>query len=107
MNHDNTPDRRFLAHFEVRQRGHIANLFLHPVRRGQDDPHRIVSAVRHDLLKQIVKCKRWGNLATVQRNEHIVSMIDAHFSEALDLASHYLWWESLSAEEHQRIKAEQ
>jgi len=98
--------RCFLARFESRQRSHIANLFLDPVRRGETEPHRIVSAVRHDLLKQIVKCKRWGNLETVERNEQMVKLIDAHFSEALDLARYYLWWESLSAEEQRRIKAE-
>jgi len=100
------PDRRFLNHFEPRQRSHIANIFLDPVRRGVTEPHRVVSAVRHGLLAQIVKCKRWGNVETVQRNELVVSLIDTHFDEALDLASHYLWWESLSAEEQRRIKAE-
>jgi len=98
--------RDFLNHFEVRQRGHIANLFLDPVRRGQDEPHRIVSAVRHEALLKKLKYQRWGNVAGVQRMEHIVLMIDFHFSEALDYASWAVWWESLSAEERRRLKAE-
>lgn len=102
----NMPDRRFLAHFEPRQRGHIANLFLVPVRDGVTEPHRVVSVVRHDLLAQAVRWKRWGNLTGTQRNERIISEIDAHFDEAVDLARYYLWWEGNSAEEQRRIKAE-
>ena len=98
--------RDFLNHFEPRQRGHIANIFLAPVRQGVIEPHRIVSAVRHELLQQAVKCKRWGNVETVQRNEHIVTMIDTHFDEAVDYARWAIWWESLSYPEKQRIKAE-
>ena len=98
--------RRFLERFEPRQRGHIANLFLAPVGMGMTEPHRIVSAVRQGLLKQSVKCKRWGNLATVQRNEHIIQRIDAHFSEALDYARWAIQWDRLSYPEKQRVKAE-
>lgn len=100
------PDRRFLNHFEPRQRGHIANLFLAPVSGGMTEPHRVVSAIRQDLLAQAVKCKRWGNPETARRNEQIVSLIDTHFDEALDYARYSLWWEGLSAEEQRRIKAE-
>jgi len=99
-------NRDFLNHFDPRQRATVANLFLPPVRQGVIEPHRIVSAVRHDLLMQAVRWKRWGNLKGKKHNEQIVSMIDLHFDEALDLARYYLWWESLSAEEQRRIKAE-
>jgi len=57
-------------------------------------------------LKQSVKCRWRGNLEIARRNEHVVSLIDAYFDEALDLARYYLWWERLSAEEQRRIKAE-
>lgn len=97
------PDRRFLNHFEIRQRATVANLFLYAVRRGITEPHRIVSAVRHDLLAQAI---RWGNHDGKERNEHILSVIDTHFDEALDYARWALWWESLSAQERHRIKAE-
>lgn len=101
------PDRRFQAHFEPRQRGHIANAFLSPVRNGETEPHRVVSAVRHDLLAQAVKWKRWGNYPEGRkRNEQIVSLIDAYFDEAVDLARYYLWWEGLSEPEKRHMKAE-
>jgi len=99
-------DRRFLAHFEPRQRGNIANLFLDPVRRGETEPHRIVSAVRYDLLKQVIRWKRWRNHDGIARNEQIVDLIDAHFDEAVDYARWAIWWESLSDPEKRRIRAE-
>lgn len=102
------PDRRFLAHFDPRKRATVANLFLAPVRRGITEPRHIVETVRRDLLKEIGRWKwrTWGNPDGIQRNEQIIHLIDAHFSEALDLARYYLWWESLPAEEQRRIKAE-
>ena len=98
--------RDFLNHFEPRQRGHIANIFLAPVRQGVIEPHRIVSAVRQDLLAEIVRWKRWGKHKGIQRNEHLLSVIDTHFDSALDYAEWAIWWESLSVQEKQRVRAE-
>lgn len=95
--------RDFLNHFEPRKRATVANLFLYAVRRGITFPHRIVSAVRHDLL---VGAIRWGNHDGKERNEHIVTVIDAYPDEAFDYAKWAVWWESLSYAEKQRIKAE-
>lgn len=44
--------RRFQAHFEPRQRGHIANLFLDPVRRGMTK-----KATRQLMTKLLTKRK--------------------------------------------------
>jgi len=98
--------RDFLNHFEPRQRGHIANLFLHPVRRGMTEPCQIVSAVRHDLLAEAIRRKRWGKLDAAQWREQIVTEIDASPDEAVDYAKWAVWWESLSAQEKRRMKAE-
>lgn len=99
-------NRDFLNHFEPRQRGHIANLFLHPVRRGMTEPHRIVSAVRQEVLTKLLRYRRWGNLKGIERNTHIVNTIDGYFDGALDYASWAVWWESLSEPEKRRIRAE-
>jgi len=101
-----TAKRRFLARFEPRQRGHIANIFLDPVRRGETEPHRVVSAVRHDLLAQAVRWKRWGNHDGIARNERIVSPFDTYFDEAVDSARWAIQWDRLSDPEKQRVKAE-
>ena len=98
--------RDFLNHFEPRQRGHIANLFLDPVRRGMTEPCHIVSAVRHDLLAEAIRRKRWGKLDAAQWREQIVTEIDVYFDEALDYARWAVWWESLSVQEKRRVKAE-
>lgn len=45
------PDRRFQAHFEPRQRGQIANLFLDPVRRGMTEPLDFGNIELHDMVK--------------------------------------------------------
>ena len=95
--------RDFLNHFDPRKRATVANLFLYAVRRGITEPHRMVSAVRHDLL---VGAIRWGNHDGKERNEHIVTMIDASPDEAVDYAKWAVWWESLSVQEKRRMKAE-
>jgi hypothetical protein len=100
-----TPDRRFLEHFEPRQRGHIANLCLCQVRRGLTDANRVVLAVLRQLLEQTARCRRWGNMSTVTRNQQIVDAIQAYPDEAVDYASWAVWWESLSTQEKHRIKA--
>ena len=97
-------NRDFLNHFEPRQRSHVANLFLFSVRRGETEPHRIVSHVRHDVLAQTVRWKRTHE--GFARNERIVTVIDTHFDEAVDFARWALWWESLHEQDKRRIKAE-
>lgn len=101
-----TSDRRFLAHFEPLQRSAVANLLLYAVRRGMTEPCQIVSAVRHDLLAEAIRRKRWGKLDAAQWREQIVTEIDASPDEAFDYAKWAVWWESLSYAEKQRIKAE-
>jgi len=90
------------------------------VRRGETEPHRVVSAVRHDLLAtrqksrhgasisalSAVRWKRWGNHDGIARNERIVSPFDTYFDEAVDSARWAIQWDRLSDPEKQRVKAE-
>jgi len=98
--------RDFLNHFEVRQRGHIAHIFLEPVRAGLTDPRAIIEAVIEGLQEQSERCRWWGNDQTVERNDQIKKTIHAHPAEAVDFARWAIWWESLSDPEKRRIRAE-
>jgi hypothetical protein len=93
----------FLALFPEDRRSWVMQRFLVVVRAGECDLAMVVSrvlAASHE--KALILCR------DQERTKHLglCLAIEDHPLEALALAQHCLWWESLPAEDRARLKAE-
>ncbi|MCZ6680295.1 MAG: hypothetical protein O7E52_23950, partial [Candidatus Poribacteria bacterium] len=99
--------RRLLSRFEPRRRGHLANLFLSPVRQVISSVEQVVDSVRAELQQAIARNRRYRNFSTVQRKQEYLTLLESHPEEAIDFALWAVWYENLSDEERTARKAEQ
>jgi phage gp36-like protein len=92
--------RRFLQHFEANWRGHLTNLFLHPVRDGVRDLRRICSGVFNDAYR-----KAYGQYASAEsraRYLDLLKWLKEDQEGAIDFARSCIEYEQLSPDEKTR-----
>jgi hypothetical protein len=96
--------KKFLEYFGRYEGSWVNNLFLGAVRDGVMIPDAVVARVADICEEYLSTAARSVNTEWCRKHRLLQEQLDTYPHDALMLAEHALWWESLSKEQKEQIK---